>query len=81
MKKVLIKNVYQLVAIFVFLIGLCFTYIIAEVEDAPGFIFIGTAANILACSLLFGLGELINTIKINNEMLTDIYKEIKSKKD
>ena len=59
------------------MVGLLFTYIIAEIDDAPGFIFLGTAVTTLFCSILFGIGELINIAKSNNKILSDIYKEIK----
>jgi uncharacterized membrane protein YoaK (UPF0700 family) len=80
MKKIQIKNIYQIIAIIVFVVGLVFTYLIAELNDAPGFIFFGTAANIFCCSLLFGLGKLIDNAKNNNKILSDIYKEVKTKK-
>jgi hypothetical protein len=80
MKKKQIKNIYHIVAVILFMVGLFFTYIIAEIDDAPGFIFLGTAITTLFCLLLFGLGSLIDVVKSNNEILTDIYKELKNKK-
>jgi hypothetical protein len=80
MKNLKIRNIYQVVAIIIFVIGLLFTYLIAEIEDAPGFIFLGTAVTTGCCLFLFGFGSLINTIETNNKILADIYKELKSKK-
>jgi uncharacterized membrane protein len=73
------KNIYQVVSLILFLIGLFFTYLIAETDDAPGFIIIGSAVVGGACLLLFGLGSLIELIKSNNKILMDIYNEIKNK--
>lgn len=80
MKNIKIKNIYQMVSIIIFVIGLIFTYIIAEIDDAPGFIFLGTALTTGCCLFLFGFGSLINIIETNNKILTDIYKKLKNKK-
>lgn len=81
MKKILMKNVYRTLAIIIFVIGLLFSYIIAETNDAPGFIIFGSGATTLFCALLFGLGELIDTFKSNNKILAGIYEELKNKKE
>lgn len=78
MKKM--KNVYQAASIVLFIILLFFTYLVAEIDDAPGLIFLGTAVSTLFCLLLFGLGELIDLTKKNNEVMKDIYKELKKSK-
>lgn len=80
MKKKLIKNVYQVASIIIFVIGIFFTYLIAELDDAPGFIFFGSGVSVLVCLLLFGLGSLIDITRSNNRVLTDIYEEIRKKK-
>lgn len=79
-KNIKIKNVYQVVSIIIFVIGVGFTYLIAEIDDAPGFIFLGTAITTGCCLFLFGFGSLINMIETNNKILTDIYKELINKK-
>lgn len=79
MKKLKIENIYQVASLIIFVIGLIFTYLIAEIDDAPGFIFLGTAVTAGCCLLLFGLGSLINRVETNNKILTDIYKELKNK--
>jgi uncharacterized protein YacL len=73
------KNFYQVLAIILFIIGLLFSYLVAEFDDAPGFIFFGTAVSALLCSILFGFGTLIDMTNKNNEILNHIYKEIKNK--
>jgi hypothetical protein len=80
MKKIKIQNVYQVVSIIIFVIGLFFTYLIAELDDAPGFIFFGTAVTTGFCLFLYGFGSLIELTKNNNKLLADIYKEVKNKK-
>lgn len=77
MKKKLTINIYQVVSIIIFVVGLFFTYLIADLDDAPGFIFLGTVINTLACLLLFGLGNLIDLTRSNNEILKDIHKGLK----
>lgn len=80
MKNLKIKNIYQIVSIIIFVIGLFFTYLIAEMDDAPGFIFFGTAVTTGCCLFLFGFGSLLNEVETNNKILIDIYKELKNKK-
>ncbi|MDD2518781.1 MAG: hypothetical protein PHI05_01080 [Bacilli bacterium] len=73
------KNIYKLVSIILFIFGLAFSYFVAEIDDAPGFIFVGTAVTTLFCLILFGIGELIESIKNNNVLLENIHKELKNK--
>ncbi len=80
MKNYKIENIYQVASIIIFVIGLCFTYLIAESEDAPGFIFLGTAVVTGFCLFLFGFGRLIKAIETNNKILIDIHNELKNKK-
>ena len=80
MEKINVKNIYQIVSIIIFLIGVCFTYLIAQLDDAPGFIFVGLAITSGSCLFLYGIGSLIDLIKNNNKILTNIYDEIKNKK-
>lgn len=80
MKSIKVKNTYQVVSIIIFVIGLFFTYLVAEIDDAPGFIFFGTAVTTGCCLFLFGLGSLIDKIEINNKILANIFEELKNKK-
>lgn len=75
-KKFNIKKLYQISSILIFIIGLFFTYLIAELNDAPGFIIFGSAINIGCSLLIYGLGTLIELSKENNKILEDIYKNI-----
>lgn len=77
MKKIEIKNIYQVFAIILFIGGVLFSYLIAELGDAPGFIFFGTGITTFCCLLLYGLGDLISISQSNNKVLNDIYKKQK----
>ena len=77
MKKLKIDNVYQIAAIVIFIIGLIFTFIVAQSDDAPGFIIFRTAFTTGCCLILYGLGSFLNIVKNNNKLLNDIYLEIK----
>ncbi|MDD2180949.1 MAG: hypothetical protein PHW32_01115 [Bacilli bacterium] len=80
MKNLKINNIYQLVSIIIFLIGLLFTYLVAEIDDAPGFLFVGTAITTGCCLCLYGLGSLIDKFETNNKLLANIFEELKNKK-
>ena len=80
MRRIQIKNGYQVVAIALFVVGLFFSYFIAELDDAPGFIIFGTAVTTTFCMLLFGLGDLININNKNNKILDDLYQGLKKNK-
>lgn len=80
MKKLKFNNIYQIVSIILFIIGLLFAFIVAESDDAPGFIIFGSAITTGCCLMLYGFGSLLDTIKKNNTILNDIYKELKNKK-
>lgn len=73
------KNIYQLASIIIFVIGMFFTYLIAELDDAPGFIFLGTAIVTGSCLFLFGIGSLIELTKTNNKILSDINRKLENK--
>lgn len=78
-KKNIVRNVYHTTALVVFVIVLFFIYIIAETDDAPGLIIIGTAINALAGLFLYGLGSLIELTKMNNSMIKNIYEVLNKK--
>jgi hypothetical protein len=66
------RNVYKVLSIIFFLIGIIMIYIIAETEDAPGLIIIGFSILGILSSLLFGLGQLIDISKENSKLLKEI---------
>ncbi len=79
MKKIKMHNLYKISSILILIMGLIFTYFVADSEDAPGFIFLGTPVTIFLSLFLFELGNLIKYIELQNQLLLDIYKEIKNK--
>ena len=71
-----IKTVYSSVAIIVFIIGMLFSYLIADLEDAPGVIFIGLAVCLTIASVIYGLGEIIIYLKKNNALLSELNNKL-----
>ena len=67
-----IKIVYRSIAIIVFVIGMLFSYLIADLEDAPGVIFIGLAVCLTTAFVIYGLGEVIIYLKKNNALLSEL---------
>lgn len=59
-------NIYKVGAIIVFIIIIGFSYLVGDLEDAPGIIVLGTAFSIFSFLILYGLGVLIDEIKNNN---------------
>lgn len=75
MKKINL-NIYQVVAFIILIVGVFFAYLIAELNDAPGFVIIGSAAILGASSILFGIGEIIKYLRLNNILLFNINDKI-----
>lgn len=76
MKQKKFNNFYQILAIILLIIGLIISYILAEIDDAPGLIIIGLLFFSFLSSVLYGLGTVINQQKINQEILTKMLKKI-----
>lgn len=72
-------NIYQILAFIILVVGLFFSYLVAELDDAPGFIIIGSAVVLGGTSILFGVGEIIKYLKVNNQILTDINSKLNNK--
>lgn len=75
----LIKTVFRIICILVIITGLGFSYLIAELDDAPGIILIGTVFTLTCASFIYGFSEIITGLKKNNELLSSIYNDLKSK--
>ena len=73
---IIVKIVFRGVAIITLIVGLLFSYISAELDDAPGIIIIGTTATLTTASFVFGIGEIIIQLKRNNSILRDIQRSI-----
>ena len=52
-------NLYQILAIMFFIIGMIMIYLIAEIEDAPGLIILGFSILGTLNSILYGIGDII----------------------
>lgn len=76
----LIKIVFRTISVLVLLVGLFFSYMIAEFDDAPGIVIIGSTITFVISSFVYGFSELIIGINKNNILLTDIHKELINKK-
>lgn len=68
----LLKKFFQGIAIIVIVTGIFFSFLIAKLNDAPGFALFGSVAVLGIASLLYGLGEVIILLKKNNILLSDI---------
>lgn len=74
-----IKIIFRVISIIVIIIGLGFSYLIAQLEDAPGVILIGSTLTLVCASFIYGFGEIIIEFKKNNAILFDVYSELKNK--
>jgi len=77
MKNLSIDKPFKILALLLFVIGLCFSYMVAEIDDAPGFIIFGFAGTCFGSFLIYGLGRLIEIQKESNSILKDIENKIK----
>lgn len=75
----IIKIIFRVISILVIVIGLFFSYLVAELDDAPGFIIIGTTFTLACALLLYGFGEIIISLKQNSLILSEINKKLKNK--
>ncbi len=71
-----IKIFFRGLAITILIIGMFFSFLIAKLNDAPGFVLFGTAAVLGVSFLLFGISEIIIQLKKNNELLSTISEKI-----
>ena len=79
MKKLNINKAFFVVISIIFLVGLLFAYLIADIEDAPGFILLGFSVTTLACMMSYVLVCILDELRKNNELLNNIYNELKIK--
>lgn len=71
-----IKYFFRGIAILVTCIGAFFSFLIAKLHDAPGFVLLGTAAALGVSSVIFGLCEIIIQLKKNNALLSNIHDKL-----
>lgn len=79
-KTKIIKIIYVSISIIIMLVGLFFSFLIAELDDAPGFVIFGTTITLVGASVIYGIGEIIIQLNQNNNMILDIHKELMNSK-
>ncbi|AMC94533.1 hypothetical protein AOC36_11285 [Erysipelothrix larvae] len=67
-----IRIIFLTFAFIVLIVGLFFSYLIAQLEDAPGVVILGSAVSLFGFAILWGLGELIAATMHNSEMLMEL---------
>jgi hypothetical protein len=75
MKERYIEIIFIGVPILVILVGFFFSYLIAELNDAPGFVIIGCTVTLAGAVVIFGIGKLLILTKKNNELLNELQKK------
>ncbi len=74
-----IKIVYRAITIISFVVGIMFSYLIAELDDAPGVIIIGTSISLVFSAIVYGIGELVVENINKNIILNNIYNKLNNK--
>lgn len=77
----IIKLVFRGAAALLLVVGLGFSYLIAELNDAPGMMIFGPAFVLAGSAIVYGVGEVILLLRKNQQLLAEIHdKDIGKKK-
>lgn len=81
MKEIkIMKTVSITISILGLLVGFFFSFLIASLNDAPGFVMLGGTITLVGVAFIYGLGEILIQLKKNNEILLSIQNELTKKK-
>lgn len=76
-EKKLIRLIFIGITLVIIVIGFGFSYLIADLNDAPGVILIGTTITLTATAAIYALGEIVISQKRNTALLIEINNNLK----